>query len=45
MQLGRERIEKEMKKVENEVRRNEFKCVNDLTNFLEGKNEEDSKQL
>ena len=45
MQLGRERIEREMKKVENEVRRNEFNFLNDLTNFLEGKNEEDSKQL
>ena len=45
MQLGRERIEREMKKVENEVRRNEFNFLNDLNKFLEEGNEENSKQL
>jgi hypothetical protein len=42
MMLGRERIEKEMKSVESEVRRNEFKFLQDLTKFLET-DEEDSK--
>jgi hypothetical protein len=42
MMLGRERIEKEMKSVEAEVRRNEFKFLQDLTKFLET-DEEDSK--
>ena len=45
MQLGRERIEKEMKKVENEVRKNEFNFLNDLTKFLESGDEENSQQL
>jgi len=42
MLLGRERIEKEMKSVEAEVRKNEFKFLQDLTKFLET-DEEDSK--
>jgi hypothetical protein len=42
MMLGRERIEKEMKSVESEVRKNEFKFLQDLTKFLET-DEEDSK--
>jgi hypothetical protein len=42
MMLGRERIEKEMKSVEAEVRKNEFKFLQDLTKFLET-DEEDSK--
>jgi len=42
MVLGRERIEREMKSVESEVRRNEFKFLQDLTKFLET-DEEDSK--
>jgi hypothetical protein len=42
MMLGRERIEKEMKSVETEVRKNEFKFLQDLTKFLET-DEEDSK--
>jgi hypothetical protein len=42
MQIGRERIEKEMKTVEAEVRRNEFRFLQDLTKFLET-NEENSK--
>ena len=42
MMLGRERIEKEMKSVEAEVRKNEFKFLQDLTKFLET-NEEDGK--
>lgn len=42
MHLGRERIEKEMKSVESEVRKNEFRFLQDLTKFLET-NEEDGK--
>ena len=42
MMLGRERIEKEMKSVESEVRKNEFKFLQDLTKFLET-DEEDGK--
>jgi hypothetical protein len=42
MFLGRERIEKEMKSVEAEVRKNEFKFLQDLTKFLET-DEEDGK--
>ena len=35
MKMGRERIEREMKSVEAEVRKNEFKFLQDLTKFLE----------
>jgi hypothetical protein len=42
MHLGRERIEMEMKSVESEVRKNEFKFLQDLTKFLES-DEENSK--
>ncbi len=35
MKMGRERIEREMKSVESEVRKNEFKFLQDLTKFLE----------
>lgn len=42
MTLGRERIEKEMKSVESEVRQNEFKFLQDLAKFLET-DEEDGK--
>ena len=45
MKLGRERIEREMKKVENEVRKNEFNFLNDLNKFLEEGDEENGKQL
>jgi hypothetical protein len=42
MKMGRERIEREMKSVEAEVRKNEFKFLQDLTKFLET-DEENSK--
>jgi hypothetical protein len=42
MKMGRERIEREMKSVEAEVRKNEFKFLQDLTKFLET-NEENGK--